>query len=34
MISQLLFYSNQQTMGTGAANQPHTTGNVGWNSAR
>src|ERR1039458_8954828 len=30
LISQLLFYSSQQTLGTGAANQPHTTGNVGF----
>lgn len=29
-MSQLLFYSSQQTIGTGAANQPHTTGNVGF----
>jgi hypothetical protein len=29
-ISQLLFYSSEQTMGTGAANQPHTTGTVGF----
>jgi hypothetical protein len=29
-MSQLLFYSNQQTLGTGAANQPHTTGTVGF----
>jgi hypothetical protein len=29
-ISTLLFYSNQLTLGTGAANQPHTTGLVGY----
>ena len=29
-ISSLLFYSNQLTIGTGAANQPHTTGQVGY----
>ena len=29
-ISQLLSYSSQQTIGTGAANQPHTTGTVGF----
>lgn len=29
-ISELLFYSSQQTVGTGAANQPHTTGTVGF----
>ena len=29
-ITQLLFYSSQQTIGTGAANQPHTTGNAGF----
>ncbi len=29
-MSQLLFYSSQQTIGTGAANQPHTTGTVGF----
>ncbi|MEI9970773.1 MAG: hypothetical protein WDO73_01275 [Ignavibacteriota bacterium] len=29
-LSQLLFYSSQQTIGTGAANQPHTTGTVGF----
>jgi hypothetical protein len=28
--SELLFYSSQQTMGTGAANQPHTTGTAGF----
>jgi hypothetical protein len=30
LISQLLFYSSQQTIGTGAANQPHTTGTAGF----
>jgi hypothetical protein len=30
LISQLLFYTSEQTNGTGAANQPHTTGNVGF----
>ena len=29
-ISQLLFYSSLSTMGTGTDNQPHTTGNVGF----
>jgi hypothetical protein len=29
-ISSLLFYSNELTIGTGAANQPHTTGQVGY----
>jgi hypothetical protein len=29
-ISSLLFYSNQVTVGTGAANQPHTTANLGY----
>jgi hypothetical protein len=29
-LSELLFYSSQQTIGTGAANQPHTTGTVGF----
>jgi hypothetical protein len=29
-LTQLLFYSSQQTIGTGAANQPHTTGTVGF----
>lgn len=29
-ISQLLFYSSQTTLGTGAANQPHTTGTAGF----
>jgi hypothetical protein len=29
-MSELLFYSSQQTIGTGAANQPHTTGTVGF----
>jgi hypothetical protein len=28
--SMLLIYSAQQSLGTGAANQPHTTGNVGF----
>jgi hypothetical protein len=28
-MSELLFYSSQQTIGTGAANQPHTTGTAG-----
>ncbi len=31
-ISSLLFYSNELTIGTGAANQPHTTGQVGYES--
>lgn len=31
-ISTLLFYSSQLTIGTGAANQPHTTGQVGYES--
>jgi hypothetical protein len=30
LISQLLFYSSQQTIGTALANQPHTTGTVGF----
>jgi len=30
LLSQLLFYGSQQTIGTGFANQPHTTGNVGF----
>jgi hypothetical protein len=30
LISQLLFYTSQQSLGTGAANQPHTTGNLGF----
>ena len=30
LVSHVLFYSNQQTLGTGAANQPHTTGNLGF----
>jgi len=30
LLSQLLFYSSQQTVGTGFANQPHTTGNAGF----
>ncbi|HEY9139398.1 MAG TPA: hypothetical protein VIN93_00810 [Bryobacteraceae bacterium] len=29
-ISQLLFYSSLTTMGTGTDNQPHTTGNIGF----
>jgi hypothetical protein len=29
-MSELLFYSAEQNMGTGAANQPHTTGVVGF----
>jgi len=29
-MSELLFYSSQQTIGTGAANQPHTTGTLGF----
>jgi hypothetical protein len=29
-LSQLLFYSTQLTIGTGSANQPHTTGNIGF----
>jgi len=29
-LSQVLPYSSQQGLGTGAANQPHTTGNVGF----
>ncbi|HWC99995.1 MAG TPA: hypothetical protein VG456_24715 [Candidatus Sulfopaludibacter sp.] len=29
-INSLLFYSNQITVGTGAANQPHTTANIGY----
>jgi hypothetical protein len=29
-LSELLFYTSQQTIGTGAANQPHTTGTVGF----
>ena len=29
-LTQLLFYSSQQTIGTGAANQPHTTGTAGF----
>jgi hypothetical protein len=28
--AQLLFYSGQQNLGTGAANQPHTSGNFGF----
>jgi hypothetical protein len=30
LLSSLLFYNGQYTLGTGAANQPHTTGNVGF----
>jgi len=30
LISQLLFYTSEQGLGTGTANQPHTTGNVGF----
>jgi hypothetical protein len=30
LLSSLLFYSAQQNLGTGAANQPHTSGNVGF----
>ena len=30
LLSSLLFYSGQQNLGTGAANQPHTSGNVGF----
>jgi hypothetical protein len=30
LLSELLFYSGQQNIGTGAANQPHTSGNVGF----
>ncbi|MBZ5617559.1 MAG: hypothetical protein LAQ69_02320 [Acidobacteriia bacterium] len=29
-LSSLLFYSGQQNLGTGAANQPHTSGTLGW----
>jgi hypothetical protein len=29
-ITALLFYATQQTLGSGAANQPHITGNVGF----
>jgi hypothetical protein len=29
-LASLLFYSGQVTLGTGAANQPHTTGNFGF----
>lgn len=29
-ISELLFYGGQTTVGTGNANQPHTTGNIGF----
>ena len=30
LMSSLLFYTGEQTIGTGAANQPHTTGNAGF----
>jgi hypothetical protein len=30
LLSSLLFYSGQQNLGTGAANQPHTSGNAGF----
>jgi hypothetical protein len=30
LLSQLLFYSGQQNLGTGAANQPHTSANAGF----
>jgi hypothetical protein len=30
LLSQLLFYSGQQNLGTGASNQPHTSGNFGF----
>jgi hypothetical protein len=30
LLSQLLFYSGQTNLGTGAANQPHTSGNAGF----
>jgi hypothetical protein len=30
LLSELLFYSGEQNMGTGAANQPHTSGNAGF----
>ncbi len=30
LLSELLFYSGQQNLGTGAANQPHTSGNIGF----
>jgi hypothetical protein len=30
LLSSLLFYSGQQNLGTGAANQPHTSGNFGF----
>src|SRR5271157_2564972 len=30
LLSSLLFYSAQQNLGTGAANQPHTSGNAGF----
>jgi hypothetical protein len=30
LLSELLFYSGEQNIGTGAANQPHTSGNFGF----
>ena len=30
LLSELLFYSGEQNIGTGAANQPHTSGNLGF----
>jgi hypothetical protein len=30
LLSSLLFYSGQQNLGTGSANQPHTTGSAGF----
>jgi len=30
LLNSLLFYSGQQNLGTGAANQPHTTGSAGF----
>ena len=30
LLSSLLFYTGQQTLGTGTANQPHTTANAGF----
>ena len=30
LLSSLLFYSGQQNLGTGTANQPHTSGNAGF----
>jgi hypothetical protein len=32
-LSSLLLYSGQQNIGTGAANQPHTSANLGWQGA-